>query len=34
VTLLRAVHFPSPTGDLLRSLSKVGFFERSLLIGS
>ncbi|MHB8707531.1 MAG: GSU2403 family nucleotidyltransferase fold protein [Desulfuromonadales bacterium] len=34
MTVLRAVHFPPPIGDLLRSLSKVGFFERSLLIGS
>ena len=30
----RTVHFPPPIGDLLRTLSKVGFFDRSLLIGS
>ena len=34
MTILRAVHFPSSIGDLLRTLSKVGFFARSLLIGS
>ncbi|RPJ15739.1 MAG: hypothetical protein EHM37_03285 [Deltaproteobacteria bacterium] len=33
MTILRAVHFPSPIGDLLRTLSKAGFFERSLLVG-
>lgn len=32
--VLRTVHFPPPIGDLLRSLSEVGFFDRSLLIGS
>ena len=31
---LRAVHFPSPIGGLIRSLSEAGFFDRSLLIGS
>lgn len=31
---LRTVRFPQPVSDLLRALSKVGFFERSLLIGS
>ena len=31
---LRTVNFPLPIGDLLRSLSEVGFFDRSLLIGS
>lgn len=31
---LRSVYFPPPIGDLLRSLSTVGFFDRSLLIGS
>ncbi len=32
--VLRTVHFPPPIGGLLRTLSKVGFFDRSLLIGS
>jgi hypothetical protein len=32
--VLRTVHFPPPIGGLMRSLSEVGFFERSLLIGS
>jgi hypothetical protein len=31
---MRTVRFPLPIGDLLRSLSEVGFFDRSLLIGS
>jgi len=34
VKALRTVHFPPPIGGLLRTLSKVGFFDRSLLIGS
>jgi hypothetical protein len=34
VKVTRAVRFPPPIGDLLRTLSKVGFFDRSLLIGS
>jgi hypothetical protein len=34
VNVLRAVHFPPPVSGLLRSLSEVGFFDRSLLIGS
>jgi hypothetical protein len=32
--VLHTVNFPSPIRDLLRSLSEVGFFDRSLLIGS
>jgi len=32
--VLRTVHFPPPIGGLIRSLSEVGFFDRSLLIGS
>ena len=32
--VLGAVHFPPPIGGLLRTLSEVGFFDRSLLIGS
>lgn len=31
---LRAVRFPPQIGELLRALSEVGFFDRSLLIGS
>lgn len=31
---MHAMHFPPPIDDLLRSLSEVGFFDRSLLIGS
>jgi len=34
VKVLRTVYFPPPIGGLLRTLSKVGFFDRSLLIGS
>jgi len=34
VNVLRTIQFPPPIGDLLRSLSEVGFFDRSLLIGS
>jgi hypothetical protein len=34
VKVTRTVHFPPPIGGLLRTLSKVGFFDRSLLIGS
>jgi hypothetical protein len=34
VKALRTVHFPQPIGGLLRTLSEVGFFDRSLLIGS
>jgi len=34
VKVLRTVRFPLPIGGLLRSLSEVGFFDRSLLIGS
>jgi len=32
--VLRTVHFPPPISSLMRSLSEVGFFDRSLLIGS
>jgi hypothetical protein len=32
--VLRTVHFPPPISGLMRSLSEVGFFDRSLLIGS
>jgi hypothetical protein len=32
--VLRTVHFPPPIGGLIRSLSEVGFFDHSLLIGS
>jgi hypothetical protein len=32
--VLRTVRFPPPIGGLMRSLSEVGFFDRSLLIGS
>jgi len=32
--VLRTFHFPPPIGGLLRTLSEVGFFDRSLLIGS
>jgi hypothetical protein len=34
VKILRTVRFPPPIGSLLRSLSEVGFFDRSALIGS
>ena len=34
MNVLRAVHFPPPISSLLRSLSEVGFFDSSLLIGS
>lgn len=34
MNVLRTVHFPSPVDSLLRSLSEIGFFDRSLLIGS
>lgn len=34
MNVLRTIQFPPPIGDLLRSLSEVGFFDRSLLIGS
>jgi hypothetical protein len=34
VKVTHTVHFPPPIGGLLRTLSKVGFFDRSLLIGS
>lgn len=34
MNVLRTVHFPPPISGLLRSLSEVGFFDRSLLIGS
>jgi len=34
MNVLRNIHFPPPIDGLLRSLSEVGFFDRSLLIGS
>ena len=34
MNVLHTVHFPPPIGGLLRSLGEVGFFDRSLLIGS
>lgn len=34
MNVLHKINFPSPVDNLLRSLSEIGFFERSLLIGS
>jgi hypothetical protein len=34
MNVLRTVHFPPPIRGLLHTLSEVGFFDRSLLIGS
>lgn len=34
MNILHKVQFPSPVGRLIRSLSEIGFFDSSLLIGS
>ena len=34
MNILRTVHFPPPISSLLHTLSEVGFFDRSSLIGS